>query len=260
MFTQAIVRLPGSNFDAGMTTVDFGRPDLGLVLEQHAAYCAALKECGLAVTTLDADLRFPDSTFVEDTAVITARGAVLARPGAASRMGEVDAIRDAVLRFFPAALTIEAPGTVDGGDICEAGEHFFLGVSHRTNEEGARQLAAHLAGFGYTSSLVDVRVMTSILHLKSGISYIGDNTLVVMEEMAKLSEMADRFSGFDLIRVAEDESYAANCVRVNDRVLVAAGFPRLRRELEARGYKPLELEMSEFQKMDGGLSCLSLRF
>jgi dimethylargininase len=256
LFTRAIVRIPGSNFDAGLTTVDFGRPVLELALEQHQRYCEALSECGLALTALEVDPRFPDSTFVEDTAVITPRGAVLMRPGAVSRLGEVDAIRPTVLGFFPDAVEIEAPGTVDGGDICEAGEHFFLGVSHRTNEEGARQLAGHLAAFGYTSSVVDVRHMTSILHLKSGISYIGENTLVVMEEMAEL----EAFHGFELVRVSEDESYGANCVRVNDRVLVAAGFPGVTEELTARGFRPLSLEMSEFQKMDGGLSCLSLRF
>jgi dimethylargininase len=168
----------------------------------------------------------------------------------------VEAIRPAVLDFFPSPLTIDAPGTVDGGDICEAEEHFFIGLSHRTNEEGARQLAAHLAGLGYTSSTIDVRPMTSILHLKSGIAYLGDNTLVVMEEMAG----NEQFHRFELIRVSADESYAANCVRVNDRVLVAAGFPQLTEELFARGFHPLVLEMSEFQKMDGGLSCLSLRF
>ena len=256
MFTRAVVRIPGSNFDAGLTTVDYGRPVLALVLQQHRRYCEALVECGLAVTALEADLRFPDSTFVEDTAVITPRGAVLMRPGAVSRLGEVDAIRASVLEVFPETPAIEAPGTVDGGDICEAGEHFFLGVSHRTNEEGARQLAAHLAGFGYTSSVVDVRHMTSILHLKSGISYIGENTLVVMEEMAG----HEMFAGYELIQVAGEESYAANCVRVNERVLVAAGYPQLTGELAARGFHPLELEMTEFQKMDGGLSCLSLRF
>jgi dimethylargininase len=256
MFTRAIVRTPGSNFDAGLTTVDFGRPELSLVLEQHRCYCEALFACGLTLITLEADLRYPDSTFVEDAAVITPRGAVLMRPGADSRAGEVAAIRPAILGFFPQPLSIDAPGTVDGGDICEAGEHFFIGLSQRTNEEGARQLAAHLAGFGYTSSTVDVRAMTTILHLKSGISYIGENTLVVMEEMAAREE----FRGFDLIRVSVDESYAANCVQVNDRVLVASGFPRLTGELIARGFKPLILDMSEFQKMDGGLSCLSLRF
>jgi dimethylargininase len=256
LFTHAIVRNPGRNFDAGLTTVSLGRPQFDRVLEQHQRYCEALVECGLELTTLDADIRFPDSTFVEDTAVLTARGAVLTRPGAASREGEVDAIRDAVVGFFPGPLTIEEPGTLDGGDICEAGEHFFIGVSHRTNEEGARQLAAHLAGLGYTSAVIDVRPMTSILHLKSGIAYIGDNTLVVMEEMAGNPQ----FGEFDLIQVGAGESYGANCVRVNDRVLVAAGFPKLTAELGARGFEPLTLDMSEFQKMDGGLSCLSLRF
>jgi dimethylargininase len=226
------------------------------VLEQHARYCQALAECGLAVTTLEADSRYPDSTFVEDTAVITDRGAILMRPGAASREGEVEAIRPAILQFFPAPLAIEAPGTVDGGDICEAEDHFFIGLSQRTNEEGARQLAAHLRNLGYMSSVVDVRAMTSILHLKSGISYIGKNILVVMEEMA----VSEQFSSYRLIRVAAAESYAANCVRVNDRVLVAAGYPGLAAAMRARGFDPLILDMSEFQKMDGGLSCLSLRF
>jgi dimethylargininase len=256
LFKHAIVRLPGSNFAEGLTTVDLGAPQYNRVLTQHAAYCQALRECGLAITMLEADLRYPDSTFVEDAAVLTPRGAILTRPGAASREGEVDAIRPAVAGFYPNALHIQAPGTLDGGDICEAGDHFFLGISHRTNEAGADQLAAHLAGQGYTSSTVDVREMTSILHLKSGISYIGQNTLVVMAEMAANPS----FAGYDLIEVSVEESYAANCVRVNDRVLVAEGFPGLTGELIARGFDPLSLDMSEFQKMDGGLSCLSLRF
>jgi dimethylargininase len=226
------------------------------VVEQHRRYCEALEQCGLVLTTLEADLRFPDSTFVEDTAILTPRGAVLTRPGARSREGEVDAIRASVESFLPSRRTIEAPGTLDGGDICEAGDHFFIGISHRTNEEGARQLAAHLADFGYTSSMFDIRAMKSILHLKSGIAYIGENTLVVMEEMAGDA----RFRDMRRIVVSEDESYAANCVRVNDRVLVAAGYPKVTAELVAHGFDPLILEMSEFQKMDGGLSCLSLRF
>jgi dimethylargininase len=256
LFTRAIARTPSTNFDAGLTTVSLGRPLFDRVLQQHQAYCQALLECGLQLLLLDPDERFPDSTFVEDTAVITPRGAVLTLPGAESRAGEVAAIRDAVLQNFPTPACIDAPGTVDGGDICEAEDHFFIGLSHRTNEVGARQLAAHLAALGYTSSVVDVRPMTSILHLKSGISYIGDNTLVVMEEMAE----NDQFRKFNRIRVSLDESYAANCVRVNDHVLVAAGFPKLTAELRARRLNPLVLDMSEFQKMDGGISCLSLRF
>jgi dimethylargininase len=256
LFKQAIVRTPGVNFDLGLTTVSLGRPDFGLVLKQHAAYCEALRACGVELTTLEPDLHHPDSTFVEDAAIVTARGAILMRPGAESRAGEVEAIRPALEKVFGVMPAIEAPGTVDGGDICEAGQHFFLGLSHRTNEEGGRQLAAHLKALGYTSSTVDVRAMTTILHLKSGIACLSGNTLVLMEEMAERPE----FAGFRLVRVSEEESYAANCVEVNDRVLIPAGFPRLTAELERLGYASLALEMSEFRKMDGGLSCLSLRF
>jgi dimethylargininase len=254
MFTEAIVRVPGRNFDQGLTMVQLGAPRFELVLAQHAEYCAALRSCGLHLTMLDADLDHPDSTFVEDIAVVTSRGAIVTRPGARSREGEVVAMRPVLRGLFPALPEIETPGTLDGGDICEAGSHFFLGVSHRTNEEGARQLAAYLAGLGFTSELIDVRGIDSILHLKSGVSYVGDNTLVVIEEMAGM------FPGYEQIVVAREESYAANCVRVNDRVLVAGGYPGLVRELRERGFDPLELDMSEFQKMDGGLSCLSLRF
>ncbi len=256
MFKNAIVRTPGINFADGLTTAKLGVPRYENVLQQHSRYCEALKECGLAITTLEADLGHPDSTFIEDTAVLTPRGAILARPGAASREGEVAVIGEILSCFFPATAKIEAPGTLDGGDICDAGEHFFLGLSHRTNEEGVRQLAAHLANQGYTWSVIDVRGMNSILHLKSGISYIGDNTLVVTEEIAE----NELFKTFKLIRVSIDESYAANCVRVNDRVLMSAGYPHLKEELSRRGFNPLVLDMSEFQKMDGGLSCLSLRF
>ncbi|MGP0074648.1 MAG: dimethylarginine dimethylaminohydrolase family protein [Bryobacteraceae bacterium] len=256
MFRNAIVRIPGSNFAQGLTTVNLGVPCYESAVQQHSRYSKALEECGLTITTLDADLRYPDSTFVEDTAVLTPGAAILTRPGVPSRKGEVAAIRETIRSFFPAMLEIEAPGTLDGGDICEAESHFFLGLSHRTNEEGVRQLAAHLAAQGYTSSVIDVRGMTSILHLKSGISYIGNNTMVAMSEMAG----NEIFRKYELIRVSAEESYAANCVRLNERVLVAAGYPHLTRELADRGFNPLVLEMSEFQKMDGGLSCLSLRF
>jgi dimethylargininase len=256
VFSRAIVRTPAHNFAAGLTTVDFGVPKFDRVLAQHARYCRALIECGLALIAFEADERHPDSTFVEDTAILTPRGAILTRPGAASREGEAAAIAPAIRAFFPEMLSIEAPGVVDGGDICEAGEHFFIGISQRTNEEGARQLGSHLAKLGYTSSAIDIRSMTSILHLKSGIAFVEDNTMVVMEEMAD----RDEFRRFDLIRVPQAETYAANCVRVNDRVLVADGFRRTAEALSQRGFNPLILDMSEFRKMDGGLSCLSLRF
>ncbi len=256
-FTKAIVRIPGSNFAEGLTTAALGAPIYDLALVQHERYCEALHRCGLEVTVLPADLRHPDATFVEDAAILVAEAAILTRPGALTREGEVEAIAAEIhRRQFPAVFSIHAPGTLDGGDICEAGKHFFLGLSLRSNEEGVRQLAEILDKFGYTSSVVDIRAIRNILHLKSGIAYIGENTLVVWDELADLPQ----FRGYDLIRVSPDEYYAANCVRVNERVLVPAGFPKFTAELERRGFKPLLLEMSEFQKMDGGLSCLSLRF
>ena len=256
MFTRAIVRPPARNFAEGLTTANLGAPDFERALAQHDAYCQTLKQCGLKVITLDPDPLHPDSTFVEDTAVLTEKCAVLALPGAPSRTGEVVRIKEALADPFPSLLSIQSTGTLDGGDVCEAGNHFFIGISERTNEAGARQLAELLARFGYTSSLIDIRDLRSILHLKSGLSYVGDNRLAVIEALADVSE----FRGYDLVRVSDGEMYAANCIRVNDHVLVAAGYPAFAEKLRELGFQTLELEMTEFQKMDGGLSCLSLRF
>lgn len=256
MFKNAILRRPAPNFADGLTTVSLGVPDFAKVIQQYQDYCQTLSRCGLELTVLEPDSDHPDSTFVEDTAVLTAETAILMRPGATSRQSEVRSIRASLAKFFSRFAEIEAPGTVDGGDICEAEKHFFIGLSRRTNEEGGRQLAEILAGEGYTSSFVDIRGMSGILHLKSGIAYLGDNRLVVMEEMAGRRE----FAGYELTRVIPRETYAANCIRVNDHVLMPAGYSLLRTELEDKGYSVISLEMSEFQKMDGGLSCLSLRF
>ena len=253
---NAILRRPSANFAAGLTTVSLGKPDLLKVHQQYQGYCKALTRCGVALTILEADPTHPDSTFVEDTAVITENRAILTRPGAKSREGEVNSMRGILRELFSSFAEIEAPGTVDGGDICEAEKHFFIGLSQRTNEEGARQLAEILAGEGCTSSVMDIRAMKNILHLKSGVAYLGHNHLVVIEEMASRQE----FAGYDLIRVNAGESYAANCILINDHVLIPSGYPALKSDLEQRGYAVVPLEMSEFQKMDGGLSCLSLRF
>ncbi|HEU4723954.1 MAG TPA: arginine deiminase family protein, partial [Candidatus Eisenbacteria bacterium] len=179
-FRNAIVRPPGASFLQGLTTVDLGAPDLALARTQHAAYCEALAACGLSLTWLPADERFPDSTFVEDTAVLTPRGAVLTRPGAASRAGEAAAIAPALASFFPRLRQIESPGTLDGGDVCEAGSSIFIGISERTNEEGARQLAAFLRGDGYEVATVDIRGVPGILHLKSGVAALDEARLVVI--------------------------------------------------------------------------------
>jgi dimethylargininase len=256
VFTKAIVKLPCANFASGLTTVDFGEPDLEVALRQHESYCEALESCGLELIRLPPDAQHPDSTFVEDTAVLTPRGAVLTRPGDASRRGEVESIAPVVRDYFRSVYSIEEPGTVDAGDVCEAGEHFFIGISRRTNEHGAEQLAGLLHSSGYSSSLIDIRGLSSILHLKSGMAYLPGQRLVVIDALRDVQE----FSGYDLICLDSTEEYAANCLAVNGRILIASGFPGIRRELEQLGYQTMTLDMSEFQKMDGGLSCLSLRF
>ena len=256
MFTKAIVRAPCANFAAGLTSVSLGAPDLEPALQQHEAYCRALESCGLSLTRLAPDERYPDSTFLEDTAVLTERGAVITRPGAPSRLGETDEIERVLSQHFERLHTIHEPGTVDGGDVCEAGDHFFIGVSRRTNEAGAKQLAEFLTEFGYTSTLIDIRNLSNILHLKSGLAYLGGNRMLVIDELKRLNQLGD----YELVDVHNAEAYAANCLAVNDTILVAAGFPLLQRRLQELGYKIMALDMSEFQKMDGGLSCLSLRF
>jgi dimethylargininase len=255
-FTHAILRRPGPNFADGLTSADLGRPDYETALRQHAAYGAALEQCGVELVPLEADLRYPDSTFVEDAAVLAGKSAILTRPGAASRRGEVDAIRPAIARFYSLFYQIQPPGTLDGGDVCQAGDHFFIGLSERTNPEGGRQLAIFLALEGFTSSFIQVRGIPNLLHLKSGLVCLGDHTLVSTSAFAGLPELKQ----YRLVQVEPQEAYAANCLRVNDAVLVPAGFPRLQKSLAGLGYDVIPVEMSEFQKMDGGLSCLSLRF
>lgn len=256
MIRHAILRRPAETFAEGLTTVALGKPDLVKASEQYQCYCDALARCGVKLTILEADPAHPDSTFVEDTAVLTEKRAILTRPGARSREGEVNGIRGTLAKLFSSIAQIEAPGTVDGGDVCEAEKHFFIGISQRTNEAGARQLAGMLADEGCTSSVVDIRAVKNILHLKSGIAYLGQGRLLVLKEMASRKE----FAGYDLIPVRSEESYAANCIRINDHLLIPSGFPKLQSDLEHLGYAVIPLEMSEFQKMDGGLSCLSLRF
>jgi dimethylargininase len=256
VFQKAIVRAPSANFAEGLTTVDLGGPVYERALEQHQAYCAALERCGLSILRLEPDSRYPDATFVEDIAVLTERGAVLTRPGAPSRAGEVAGVRTMLAEIYPQLHSITEPGTLDGGDVCEAGNHFFIGISERTNEVGARQLAGVLTSLDYTASFVDIRGVQGILHLKSGLAWLGDDRLMIIAALRNHTE----FHGFDLVPVTEGEEYAANCVRVNDQVLIAAGYPTLEGTLQKQGYETIALDMTEFQKMDGGLSCLSLRF
>jgi dimethylargininase len=256
MYTHAIVRTPAANFAQGLTSVDLGTPDFARALAQHAQYCDALEQCGLTLTRLPADVRFPDSTFVEDTAIVTDRCAILARPGAVSRAGEVAAIEPVLRNLFPRIHAIAAPGTVDGGDICQVEDRFFIGISQRTNAEGARQLAGILTQEGFTATVVDIRNVDGILHLKSGIAYLGDKRLVLIDALAE----QPAFRGYAVVRIAGEENYAANLLRINAHAILPAGYPRLESTVRAFGYPVITLDLSEFRKMDGGLSCLSLRF
>ncbi len=256
MFKHAIVRPPAKTFNQGLTTAQFGSPDFELALAQHELYCIALQKCGVELIRLEAEENYPDSTFIEDVAVLIRGAAILSNPGAQSRKGEVMAMRPVLGRYFQKMYTITPPGTLDGGDICEAGHHFFIGISERTNEEGGRQMAEFLKNEGFTSSFVQVAGIPGILHLKSGLTFLGNNRLVLIDAIAGLPQ----FKEYDVFRVDEAENYAANCVWVNDHLLMAKGYPKLRQSLVHHGYQVLSLDMSEYRKMDGGLSCLSLRF
>ncbi len=253
---RAIVCPPGPSFHKGITTLKNGPPDYQTAVAQHEGYCAVLEQCGLSLTRLIADPAYPDSTFVEDTAVIVDSDVILAQPGTPSRSGEVAAMNAVVRGLFRSIHAIQLPGTLDGGDVCQANNHFFIGVSQRTNEVGAQQLAQLLMDKGYKSTLVDIRNVKDNLHLKSGLAYIGDSRLIVTATLAERKE----FHQYELIQVPLGAEYAANCLRVNDYVLVPSGFRDFETSLAVMGYQVIAVEVSEFQKMDGGLSCLSLRF
>jgi len=197
----------------------------------------------------------PDATFVEDVAVIVDGRAMLTRPGAPSRRDEVALIRDKIAALFARYDKIAAPGTLDGGDVCEAGERCFVGVSDRTNDAGADQLGRWLESIGKRMVKVDIRPIRGLLHLKSAIAFVSGVFVV-----APAARALPALSGEPAIYVDDDDAYAANCVEINGHVLVADGFPRVTAALKERGIDVIELEMSEFEKMDGGLSCLSLRF
>lgn len=253
MYTRAIVRTPGRSMVNGLTTAGLGKPDHGLALKQHGEYVRALESCGLKIVLLDPDEEFPDSTFIEDTALLAGDMAIITNPGAPSRRGETKAIGKILGKYFDDIQLVTDPGRVEAGDIMMVGSHFYIGLSGRTNEEGARQVIGFLARHGKTGSTVNLE---KVLHLKTGVAYLENNKLLACGEF--LSK--DEFKMFNILEVAENESYAANCIWVNGTVLVPSGFPGVRRTIEAEGYKVMEVDVSEFRKLDGGLSCLSLRF
>jgi dimethylargininase len=253
LFNHAIVRIPCEKISHGLTTAKLGKPDYSLALKQHEDYVNTLRSCGLEVKVLEPDEEYPDSTFVEDTALLTRYIAVVSRPGAHSRSGETQEIQQAVERYYDNVFNIVDPGTLEAGDVMMVGDHFYIGLSERTNYEGALQLKSILETHGMTASLIDV---TGMLHLKSGISYLENNIFLAIDALRKHSDFLHR----NVIPVPAHEAYAANSLWVNGFVLVPHGFPITLNNIRKAGFKTIELDMSEFRKLDGGLSCLSLRF
>jgi dimethylargininase len=252
-FSRAIVREPDPSLIHGITTANLGVPDYGLALKQHKAYVHALTECGLTVVTLPLHDNHPDSTFVEDTSLLTPECAIIMRPGAPARRDETTGMENVIREFFKQIERVEAPGTADAGDILMVGSHYYIGLSQRTNSHGAAQIISILKSHRMTGSTVPLE---RVLHLKSGVAFLDNNTMVVAGEFRTRPE----FNTLNLIPVDDGESYAANCLWVNGTVLVAAGFPRIERAIRAAELKTMVLDVSEFRKLDGGLSCLSLRF
>jgi len=253
MFTKAIVRKPCKNLVNGLTAADLGKPDYQLAMIQHQEYIEALKECGLEVTILEADEKYPDSVFVEDTALLTPYCAIITNPGASSRKGEIIEMSRMIENLFPIVESISTPGTLEAGDVMMVDNHFYIGLSERTNLFGANQLIGILAKYGLVGSTV---TLGNVLHLKSGVSYLENNNLLLTGSFITKPE----FQKYNLTLVDDNESYAANSLWINDRVLVPKGFAKTRDKIEQAGYTTIEVDVSEFRKLDGGLSCLSLRY
>ncbi len=254
MFKQAITRTPCRALINGISTSGLGTPIYEQSLEQHHAYVRALQACGLDVTVLPPAEDFPDSVFVEDAALCTRYFAVITRPGASSRRGEAELIAPALQRFYKVVERIVEPGTLDAGDVMMAGSHYYIGNSARTNQDGARQLIAILNKHGLTGSIIEMP--SDVLHLKTGLAYLENNHLLAAGAFVTMPE----FARYNVIEVPWNESYAANCIWINDAVVMPAGYPTTRENIAALGYKVIEVETSEYRKLDGGVSCLSLRF
>jgi dimethylargininase len=226
--------------------------DLAKAADQHRRYEECLEELGARVISLPAEPDLPDSVFVEDPAVVVDEIAVIARTAAESRRGEAESLAAALSAFRP-LRRIEAPGTVEGGDVIRVGRTLFVGLSHRTNEQGVRQLARILQPFGYDVKGVPVR---GCLHLKSACCSPGDSTMLLNRVWVD----GGAFEGFRLLDVATDEPWAANILPLNGTVLCSSAFPATRAMLERAGYRTRTLDISELAKAEGALTCSSLIF
>ena len=257
MFTKAITKKPCRALIDGITTSMFGEgtPDYDAAIRQHDEYVATLRELGLEVTDLEGDERYPDSCFVEDPAVVMAECAVITNPATDSRNGEKHEIIKTIKEFYAddQIFFIEAPGTMEGGDVMLVDKHFYVGQSDRTNKEGFEQFKAIVEKFGYTATAVPV---TEGLHLKDFVIYLENNNMLVSAVMNE----KEAFKDFNRFVVDADELYAINSMNINGTVLVPMGNPKTQKIIEDLGYPVKVMDTNEFRKIDGSLTCLSLRF
>ena len=249
----ALTRKPSPRLQLGERT-HIGRDpiDVPRALAQHDIYRATLAVCGLDVHRLDDADAFPDGVFIEDTAVVVDEVAVIARPGAVSRRPEVSGVERA-LRAYRTTERIGAPATLDGGDVVVTGKTILVGRSERTNEAGARALAAITRPFGY--GVTPVR-MSGCLHLKSGCTALPDGRLLVNRGWIEVQDL----DGFDLVDVASDEAWGGDVAVANDMVIAASMYPKTISILEREGFVVKAVDVSEFAKAEGGVTCMSLIF
>ncbi len=220
MFKNVIVRRPCISISEGITSVPQpGKPDYHNAIKQHDAYIDTLNKCGVSVTVLDALDNYPDACFIEDAAVLTQKCAIISNPSAETRKGEVEGLDKILAQFYEHIERIEPSGTLEGGDVMMVRNHFYIGLSERTDPDGAEQLIAVLKKYGYSGSVVSLDEM---LHLKTGLAYLEDNILLAAGEFVDKPE----FKTFKKIIIAEEESYSANSIRVNDYVILSSGYQK----------------------------------
>ncbi len=252
-FNNAITRLPPRSVIDGLRAVDVGAPSFEGVAAEHAAYVAALESAGVAVEVLPALEAYPDSVFVEDTALVFGDAAIVLRPGAPSRRGEAAEMAPVLERRFARVLRL-SDGTAEGGDVLATSRGVFIGRSARTDAAGAAALVGLLAEIGLRGLVVETPA--DVLHFKSDCSLLDDETVLATSRLAS----SGVFDGFRVVLTPEGEDGAANAVRVNDRVLLSAAFPRTAAALDRLGYTIAPLDTHEIAKIDAGLSCMSLRW
>ena len=238
--------------DCELTHVARTPIDVALAREQHAVYESALASLGCEVRRLPADDRYPDAVFIEDTAIVLDELAVITRPGADSRRGELDAVAT-VLGEYRTLARIEAPATIDGGDVLQLDDVLYVGRTPRTNDDGIAQLRALIAPYGYRVVAVDV---DGCLHLKSAVTRVGADALLMNPRWVSPS----LFDGWRIIDVDDDEPAAANALRIGERVIFPEEFSRTRRKLEAEGIEVIAVPAGELAKAEGGVTCCSLLF